>query len=42
MEKAISGFRSSGIFPLNPDKFTKDDFAAANEMKQIVVEDPPS
>ena len=26
IEKAVSGFRSTGIFPLDPDKFTEDDF----------------
>lgn len=38
MEKAASGFRSAGIFPLNPDKFQEHDFAPANEVKQIIVQ----
>ncbi|KAJ8947778.1 hypothetical protein NQ318_017050 [Aromia moschata] len=28
MEKAVSGFRTSGIFPLNPDRFSEDDFCS--------------
>ena len=42
MDKAISGFRTAGIFPLNPDRFTEDDFAAANEMRPLVVEAVPA
>lgn len=30
MEKAISGFRSAGIHPLDPEVFTEDDFLGAN------------
>nr|CAH7764118.1 unnamed protein product [Callosobruchus chinensis] len=37
MEKAISGFRTAGIYPLNPDRFTEDDFAAANQMRPLKV-----
>lgn len=32
MEKAISGFRSAGIYPLHPEKFSEDDFAAADHL----------
>nr|CAH7746887.1 unnamed protein product [Callosobruchus chinensis] len=41
MEKAISGFRTAGIHPLNPDRFTEDDFAAANQMRPLIVEAVP-
>lgn len=41
MEKAISGFRTAGIFPFNPDKFTENDFAAADHMRPLVVESVP-
>lgn len=37
MEKAASGFRSSGIFPFNPNQFN-DDFAPANELRSFIVE----
>uniref|UniRef100_A0A6P7F7I2 Uncharacterized protein LOC114326585 n=1 Tax=Diabrotica virgifera virgifera TaxID=50390 RepID=A0A6P7F7I2_DIAVI len=33
MEKTVSGFSSSGICPLDPDKFNKDDFAAYQSSK---------
>nr|CAD7432422.1 unnamed protein product [Timema monikensis] len=38
MEKAVSGFRSAGIFPLNPDKFNEEDFAPASKVRQFIVE----
>lgn len=41
MDKVISGFRSAGIFPLNPDKFNDNDFAPANELQQLVVDACP-
>nr|CAH7744862.1 unnamed protein product [Callosobruchus chinensis] len=41
MEKAISGFRTAGIYPLNPDRFTEDDFAAANQMRPLIIEAVP-
>lgn len=39
MEKAVSGFRSAGIYPLNPDRFNEDDFAAANQIQPLMVEE---
>lgn len=30
-EKSVSGFQSTGIFPLNVDTFTEDDFASVQE-----------
>ncbi|KAG8247574.1 hypothetical protein J6590_057865 [Homalodisca vitripennis] len=41
MEKGIKGFSAAGIYPLNPDKFTSEDFAPANEFRELVVEDDP-
>lgn len=38
MEKCISGFRTSGIYPLDPDKFNEDDFAPANQEKDLAIE----
>lgn len=38
MEKCVSGFRTSGIYPLDPDKFNDDDFAPANEAKNLAIE----
>ncbi|CAH1979645.1 unnamed protein product [Acanthoscelides obtectus] len=38
MEKAISGFRTAGIYPLNPDKFTEEDFAPENQIRPLIVE----
>lgn len=34
MEKCVSGFRTSGIYPLDPDKFTEDDFAPSNHVRE--------
>lgn len=39
MEKAISGFKSSGIWPFNPNKFTAEDFEGANQYMLIVSEE---
>ncbi|CAH1105891.1 unnamed protein product [Psylliodes chrysocephalus] len=39
MEKAISGFRTSGIYPLNPDKFNEDDFAPFKHVPNCTIED---
>ncbi|XP_074026918.1 uncharacterized protein [Leptinotarsa decemlineata] len=39
MEKAISGFNSSGIHPFNPNKFTKEDFEAASQYLPPVSDD---
>lgn len=38
MGKAESGFRSSGIFPFNPNKFSEEDFSPAQELRSFVVE----
>ncbi|KAJ8983067.1 hypothetical protein NQ317_007109 [Molorchus minor] len=35
MEKAISGFRSAGIYPFQPDKFTLEDFAPASQFQPV-------
>lgn len=35
MEKAISGFRSAGIYPFQPDKFTLEDFAPASQFRPV-------
>lgn len=39
--KGVSGFESAGIFPLNPEKFTEEDFAVESEVEQRlpVIED---
>ncbi|XP_031350642.1 uncharacterized protein LOC116176287 [Photinus pyralis] len=37
MEKAESGFRCTGIFPLNVDRFTADDFAPAEQHRNISI-----
>ncbi|KAJ8936240.1 hypothetical protein NQ318_006166 [Aromia moschata] len=38
MEKAVAGLRSTGIFPLDVDRFTADDFAPAEEYRTIRTE----
>jgi len=35
MEKAVSGFKSTGIWPVNPDVFTDSDF-----LPSMVTEEP--
>ncbi|CAH1955813.1 unnamed protein product [Acanthoscelides obtectus] len=39
--KGVSGFASAGIFPLDPEKFTEEDFAVRLEVEQRlpVIED---
>lgn len=37
MEKAISGFKSCGIFPINPEKFSDDDFVAEAVLPKVPV-----
>lgn len=39
MEKAFSGFRTSGIYPLDPDKFNEDDFAPSNQVTSYAIDD---
>lgn len=39
MGKAMSGFESTGIWPLNRDKFTAEDFEAAKQYMPIVLEE---
>ena len=34
LEKAVSGFKKTGIWPMNPDVFTEEDFAPAAVTKQ--------
>lgn len=41
MEKAISGFRTSGVYPLNPDKFNNNDFAPSRHINNGIVEGAP-
>lgn len=41
MEKAVSGFRTSGIIPLNPDKFVDADFEASLHVGKLTVEATP-
>lgn len=41
MEKAQSGFRTSGIWPFQPDKFTDDDFLPATFHLPVVIDDEP-
>lgn len=41
IEKAVSGFRSAGICPFNPDKFGEEDFAAANQVREYTIEEAP-
>lgn len=38
IDKAVSGFRAAGIVPLDPHKFSAEDFAPAKEFQEIVVE----
>jgi len=35
MDKGLSGFNSAGIFLLNTDRFTADDFASAQELRKV-------
>ncbi|KAG7294875.1 hypothetical protein JYU34_002823 [Plutella xylostella] len=41
ISKGESGFRSTGIFPLNPEVFTEEDFLAAETLQSetVVIED---
>lgn len=39
MDKGISAFRATGIFPLNPDKFTAKDFQPARKFEELVIHD---
>lgn len=39
IEKAVSGFKACGIFPLNCDKFTEDDFAPADNLNSNLDRD---
>lgn len=39
IDKALSGFRSAGIYPLNPEKFSLEDFAPANQIENYSVSD---
>ncbi|KAJ8942271.1 hypothetical protein NQ314_010104 [Rhamnusium bicolor] len=41
MEKAVSGFRCSGIYPLDPDKFNENDFAPAKQMSEFLIVESP-
>ena len=38
MEKAVNGFKSTGIFPINPDVFTEEDFI--NDSENLSMEQP--
>lgn len=38
IEKGVSGFKAAGIFPFNPEKFTEEDFAAAEEFRELVLD----
>jgi len=38
MDKGLSEFNNAGIFPLDPDKFTADDFAPAQELIEVEKE----
>lgn len=39
IEKGVSGFSSTGIFPVNEDKFTEEDFLPDQRATQILVDD---
>jgi hypothetical protein len=38
MEKVISGFKATGFFPLNPEKFTEIDFELDEDVNRVVFE----
>ncbi|XP_046684553.1 uncharacterized protein LOC124370309 [Homalodisca vitripennis] len=40
IEKAISGFESTGIHPVNRDKFKEEDFVSEWRLRAPVIEDP--
>lgn len=44
VEKGVSGFAAAGIFPMNPEKFTEDDFAPAENFNSSLqsLEGSPS
>ncbi|XP_054267225.1 jerky protein homolog-like [Macrosteles quadrilineatus] len=39
IEKGVSGFASTGIFPTNADKFKDEDFAPAQSMQPLVIDE---
>lgn len=39
IEKGVSGFSKSGIYPFQPNKFTEDDFIPAEEVPQPIIID---
>ncbi|KAI5708673.1 hypothetical protein M8J76_000829 [Diaphorina citri] len=39
MDKGISAFKATGIFPFNQDQFTAEDFEPAREFEELVVQD---
>lgn len=41
-EKAINGFRATGIFPINPDIFSDDEFLPSENLRlRLVREETP-
>lgn len=38
VDKAVSGFSKPGIFPVNPDVFTEEDFIPATQMTPVVAD----
>lgn len=39
IEKAVSGFKSTGIYPFQPNKFSEDDFAPSQPIQHMIIED---
>jgi len=42
MQKAVSGFRATGIFPFNPDVYSDDDFAPSLATEQPFASPAPT
>ncbi|XP_039752852.1 uncharacterized protein LOC120628493 [Pararge aegeria] len=42
LDKGISGFKATGIFPMNPAVFSEEDFVAVDEVQKLLEQEQPS